>query len=389
MDGEEVLAFALSGTADALYTVPGYPVTGCATRAGAEVCTNEKVALEYALGDSLAGRRAAAVVKHVGMNILADPLVQATAQGVVGGVVVVAGDDPLARASQVGEASRHFGPLAMVPVVEAEGPEALPAAVEEAFALSEAMARVAVLRVTPGVLDTPATAPPALRGGRGRGALADPALTMRGRWERAMQVTAAHAGHLAPTGVTVAIPAVSPPAGEPESFADRGFCRTFCRHCPYRPLVSLLVERGMRPAVDAGCSLLATNPPYRIGVASYGLGSAVAVGARSTGVALIGDYGILHSGINALIDVYEKGLPLLCIVLENRRMGMVGGQEVAGVERYLDWAGLSVCRADDLPGLARLIVPADRPTTVVVSGACPGGESHEKVECRDMRRHTP
>ncbi|WP_067048438.1 thiamine pyrophosphate-dependent enzyme [Methanofollis ethanolicus] len=381
MDGEEVLALALSGAADALYTVPGYPVTGCATRTRAEVCTNEKVALEYAFGDSLLGRRAAVVVKHVGMNLLADPLVQATAQGIVGGVVVVAGDDPLARASQVGEDSRHFGPLAMVPVVEADGPEALPAAVEEAFALSEAMARVCVLRVTPEILDAPAAARPALRGARGAGTLADPALTMRGRWERALQVTAAHTGHQAPEGVMVTIPQVSPPAGEPERFSDRGFCRTFCRHCPYRPLVSLLAERGMRPVVDAGCSLLATNPPYRIGVASYGLGSAVAVGAKSTGVALIGDYGILHSGINALIDVYEKGLPLLCIVLENRRMGMVGGQEVAGVEKYLDWARPVICRADDLAGLARLIVPADRPTTVIVTGACPEGESHEKVEC--------
>lgn len=381
MDGWEVLALALSGAADALYTVPGYPVTWCAVRTGAEVCTNEKVALEYALGDSLAGRRAAVIVKHVGMNILADPMVQATAQGIVGGVVVVAGDDPLARASQVGENSRHVGPLAMVPVVEAERTDALPAAVEEAFALSEAMSRVCVLRVTPEILEAPGSSPILHSGARGAGALADPALTMRGRWERALQVAAAQAGRRAPEGVRVFLPQVSAPAGEPERFADRGFCRTLCRHCPYRPLFSLLAGGGMRPAVDAGCSLLAINPPYRIGIASYGLGSAVAVGARSTGIALIGDYGILHSGINALIDVYEKGLPLLCIVLANRRMGMVGGQDVAGVERYLGWADPIVCRADDLAGLARLIVQADLPTTVVVTGACPGGESHEKVEC--------
>ncbi|MDD3111095.1 MAG: thiamine pyrophosphate-dependent enzyme [Methanofollis liminatans] len=381
MRGEEVLALALSAAADRVYTVPGYPVTGCAALVGAEVCTNEKVALEYALGDSLAERRAAVVVKHVGMNLLADPLVQATAQGTVGGVVVVAGDDPLARASQVAEDSRHFGPLAMVPVVEADGPADLPAALEEAFSLSGRMARAAILRVTPPLLEAEAGKARPFPRGTGAGALADPALTMRGRWERALQVAAAHAGHKAPAGVTVALPQVSAPAGEPERFTDRGFCRTFCRHCPYRPLISLLAERGLRPAVDAGCSLLAANPPSRVGTASYGLGSAVAVGARSTGVALIGDYGFLHSGINALIDVYEKRLPLLCIVLENRRMGMVGGQEVAGVRRYLDWADPIVCRADDLACLARLIVPADRPTTVVVTGECPGGENHEKVEC--------
>ena len=55
--------------------------------------TNEKVALEHALGDSLAGRRAAVIVKHVGLNACADPLVHATAQGLRAGVVVVVGDD--------------------------------------------------------------------------------------------------------------------------------------------------------------------------------------------------------------------------------------------------------------------------------------------------------
>ncbi|MCK9308460.1 MAG: thiamine pyrophosphate-dependent enzyme, partial [Methanoculleus sp.] len=67
------------------------------------------------------------------------------------------------------------------------------------------------------------------------------------------------------------------------------------------------------------------NPPYRIGIATYGLGSSVAVAATGPGVALTGDYALLHSGLNALIDVYERKLPLLCIVLANTRMGMTGG----------------------------------------------------------------
>ncbi|MBP2146474.1 TPP-dependent indolepyruvate ferredoxin oxidoreductase alpha subunit [Methanofollis sp. W23] len=383
MNGAESLATALRTAADHVYGVPGYPVTEVVAAAGAEVCVNEKVALEYALGDSLSGRRAAVVVKHVGMNLLADPLVQATAQGLCAGVVVLVGDDPLARASQVAEDSRAFGQVAMVPVVEPEDPSALGAAVEEAFLLSESLSRVVILRVVPEVLGADAAATPVPRN-PGAGALADPGLTTLGRWQHALQVMAALSGRPAPGGIRVTYPAVPAPEAPPERFSHRGYSRTLCGGCPYRPLFSLLAERGMRPAVDAGCSLLAVNPPYCIGTASYGLGSAVAVGARSTGVALIGDYALLHSGVNALIDIYEKEIPLLCIVLENRRMGMVGGQETPGLRRYLGWAEPEYCQADDLPGLRRLIVPADRPKTVVVSGECPAGECHEKVECRDL-----
>jgi len=147
MNGGEALAAALRMVAATVYAVPGYPVTDVAAAAGAVVCANEKVALEYAIGDSLAGRRAAVIVKNVGMNLLADPLVQATAQGLIAGVVVVAGDDPLCCASQAAEDSRHFGALAVVPVVEPE-PDVF-AAVGEGFVLSERFSRVAILRVTP------------------------------------------------------------------------------------------------------------------------------------------------------------------------------------------------------------------------------------------------
>jgi len=377
MNGEEALAAALRLVADQIYTVPGYPVTDVARAADAEVCVNEKVALEYALGDSLAGRRAAVIVKNVGMNLLADPLVQATAQGLIAGVVVVAGDDPLCRASQAAEDSSHFGPLAMVPVIEPETD--VFASVGAAFALSECLSRVAVLRVTPDTLEAPA-GPEPLVPPRTPGALAPRSLTMRGRMQRARAAAAAAVPPHLP-GVRVTLPAVEAPAGEPERFADRGFSRGLCPHCPYHALFTLLAERDLRPACDAGCSLLAMNPPYGIGVASYGLGSAVGVGAKSTGVALIGDFALIHSGINALIDVYEKGTPLLCIVLANSRMGMVGGHEVPDVLRYIGWAGPVVCDAADTAALRRLILPAGSPVTIIVRGICPGGESHEHVEC--------
>ena len=77
MKGVEILGLALKTSSDSIYTVPGFPVTELGSLTGAEIVVNEKVALEYALGDSLSGRRAAVIVKHVGLNACADPLLQA------------------------------------------------------------------------------------------------------------------------------------------------------------------------------------------------------------------------------------------------------------------------------------------------------------------------
>ncbi|WP_292491164.1 hypothetical protein [Methanoculleus sp. 10] len=116
------------------------------------ITTNEKVALEYALGDSLAGRRTAVIVKHVGLNACADPLVHATAQGLRAGVAIVVGDDVRAAGSDVVQDSRYYGEVARVPVLEPDG-ETLAPAVEAAFEASETFSRVAIVRVTPGLLD--------------------------------------------------------------------------------------------------------------------------------------------------------------------------------------------------------------------------------------------
>ena len=152
MKGTEALALALRQSADHCYAVPGYPASEVAARAGALITINEKVALEYALGDSLSGRRAAVVVKHVGLNACADPLVHATAQGLRAGVVVVAGDDVRPIASDVVQDSRYYGEVARVPVLEPDG-ETLGPAIEAAFEASETFSRVAIVRVTPDLLD--------------------------------------------------------------------------------------------------------------------------------------------------------------------------------------------------------------------------------------------
>ena len=81
-------------------------------------CTNEKTAMEAALGMSYAGKRALVCMKHVGMNVCADAFVNAAVTGVKGGLVVLAADDPSMHSSQNEQDSRFYGKFALVPILE-------------------------------------------------------------------------------------------------------------------------------------------------------------------------------------------------------------------------------------------------------------------------------
>ena len=83
-----------------------------------EWAPNEKVALESAFGASLAGARAFCAMKHVGLNVAADPLFTASYTGVNGGLVVVVADDPGMHSSQNEQDSRHYAQAAKVPMLE-------------------------------------------------------------------------------------------------------------------------------------------------------------------------------------------------------------------------------------------------------------------------------
>ena len=81
-------------------------------------CTNEKTAMEAALGMSYMGKRALVCMKHVGMNVAADAFVNSAITGVNGGLVVLAADDPSMHSSQNEQDSRFYGKFAMIPVLE-------------------------------------------------------------------------------------------------------------------------------------------------------------------------------------------------------------------------------------------------------------------------------
>ena len=77
---------------------------------------------------------------------------------------------------------------------------------------------------------------------------------------------------------------VRPGYTKPECREDRGFFRSFCKDCPFIPAINILDERGISVICDAGCCVLCMNPPFKTSLVSYGMGSSVAVAAKSTGV---------------------------------------------------------------------------------------------------------
>ena len=103
----------------------------------AEWCPNEKVAVEVGLGASAAGRRVLSTMKHVGVNVAADPLFTVAYTGVGGGMVVLAADDPGMHSSQNEQDSHYYAAAAHIPMLDpADSAEAL-AFTREAFELSE------------------------------------------------------------------------------------------------------------------------------------------------------------------------------------------------------------------------------------------------------------
>ncbi len=78
----------------------------------AEWAINEKVALEVAVGASWGGARSIAVMKHVGVNVAADPLMSLTYTGVNAGMILVSADDPSLHSSQNEQDNRYYGKFA-------------------------------------------------------------------------------------------------------------------------------------------------------------------------------------------------------------------------------------------------------------------------------------
>lgn len=132
---------------------PGTPSTEITEEAAkyeeiyCEWAPNEKVALEVAHGASLGGVRSACAMKHVGLNVAADPLFTISYQGLNAGLVICVADDPGMHSSQNEQDSRHYARAAKVPMLEPADSEEARQFVLRAFELSEQFSTPVLLRM--------------------------------------------------------------------------------------------------------------------------------------------------------------------------------------------------------------------------------------------------
>lgn len=410
--------------------VPGFPITDLMDALGDKIehewSVNEKVALEIALGSSICGQRSAVITKHVGMNILSDPLVTSAIHTIGAGVVIFAGDDPGIEKSQNEQDSRFYGLIAEVPVFDPTNVKNAYNCVKEAFILSEKVKTPVIIRLTDRLLKS--------AGDFTRKSDSVPIkqfdrkiwhLTMLGKHQRfhlesypqmcryaqisklnsyikrgetgiissgflssvidtvipkdhshlslsivnplpinlidrflrehsrvlvveetepviekqiSKRVLGKLTGHI-PFGrveisdIKSAIKNIDQDAVKriiiPQTIEKRG-PRPICEDCPYLPLYRAVKELDVPVAGDVGCSIMTSSPPFSLIDAAFSLGSSIstACGFDRKGIALIGDYGLAHSGIPALVNAVHNEHEVVVIVLQNQVAAMTGGQNV-------------------------------------------------------------
>ena len=443
-DGIEAARLALKDCGVRLINgVPGYPINHLFTALQNDKAMdarwqyNEKIAFEMAMGASVLGERAAVVCKHVGVNVMSDPLIISSTHGIGAGIVVIAGDDVGAAFSNDEQDSRWYGKLAEIPVFDPAKPQDIYDSITYGFQLSERISAPVLVRVTEGALTE--------NGEVSRTTVSDehkkfdPSFwqnTMLGAHQRYLKdgwspalkdanhsrlnvsikkgkkgiISSGHAtvaasriadalgmSHLSlgfvnpfPRDIVddfllgldsvlvceeiapfieeqIGLPIVRgrltghlPRAGpldessikegaeqiaeprvtrtiKPMTMKDRGYTVGHCASCSYHPVYAAIKSLGVPVAGDAGCSIIAANPPYGMLDVMCGLGSAVsaACGFPSKGIAMMGDFALLHTGLQALVNAKLNGYGVLVVLFANREAAMTGGQQLPDVTGLL------------------------------------------------------
>jgi indolepyruvate ferredoxin oxidoreductase alpha subunit len=155
MIGNEAIARgAYEAGASVATAYPGTPSTEIVSNMAryqdvyAEWAPNEKVALEVGIGASIGGARTLVAMKHVGINVAADPLYTVAYTGVNGGLVIVSADDPGMHSSQNEQDNRGYGQFAKLPVIEPSDSQEAKDFTSLAFDISEEFDTPVMLRVT-------------------------------------------------------------------------------------------------------------------------------------------------------------------------------------------------------------------------------------------------
>ena len=156
--GDEAVGLAaIDAGISGMFSYPGTPATEIMEfvarrtagddRVAARWSANEKVAYEEALGMSYSGKRAMVSMKHVGLNVAADPFVNSALTGAHGGLVCVVADDPGMHSSQNEQDTRFYGDFAKIPLMEPADQQQAYEMTREAFELSEKLGLPVLIRL--------------------------------------------------------------------------------------------------------------------------------------------------------------------------------------------------------------------------------------------------
>ncbi|NIA02997.1 MAG: indolepyruvate ferredoxin oxidoreductase [Nitrospirae bacterium] len=435
---ESLVQGALDSEVSLATGVPGYPINeimGLLMDSSIEArwSINEKVALEAALGASAVGRRSVVIVKHVGMNILADPLITSATHTIGAGIVIISGDDPGAEKSQNEQDSRYYGLLAEVLVFDPANPIFAYSSISNAFQLSEEVSAPVIIRVTerlnnirnklqrkisefndfpkfdrkiwsythkgrhqrfhkqsyPKMLKASTKSGMNIYHNRGKemGIISsgyvsslveevisekyknvshlaltlinplprpmidefikkhsrvlvieetEPVIEQQISQEGVVGKLTGHVGYkkIETNNIILALKhihhnSVIQPL-KPQTIKSRGFSKTICEDCPYNVLYKVIGTLDVPVAGDVGCSIKTAPPPMEVVDMAYSLGSSIATatGFDKKGIALIGDYGLVHTGLQGLIEAAFHKKDVLVVVLQNNIAALTGGQNV-------------------------------------------------------------
>ncbi|MGA3358664.1 MAG: thiamine pyrophosphate-dependent enzyme [Halobacteriota archaeon] len=127
-----------------------------------------------------------------------------------------------------------------------------------------------------------------------------------------------------------------------ETLQNRHYMEEICEDCPFLPLYRALANVDIMIAGDMGCVIRTANPPLNLIDVAYSLGSAIGVasGFEHGGIAILGDFAFLHSGITALISALVFKRNVKVFVLENRISAITGGQQTPEVSDLVS----AICR---------------------------------------------
>lgn len=159
LGAEAIAQGAIDGGMSGIYAYPGTPSTEITEyiqksktandkKIHSKWSVNEKTAMETALGMSYAGKRAMVCMKHVGLNVAADPFINSAITGVNGGLIITVADDPSMHSSQNEQDSRYYGNFAMIPILEPSNQQEAYDMAREGFLFSEKYKIPIMIRIT-------------------------------------------------------------------------------------------------------------------------------------------------------------------------------------------------------------------------------------------------